>query len=103
MGIACNIAGEPQREETKNPKQKGSQPQKASQGPMVPTTRTNSHTTTRSNARAGALHPLRDHAPDQGHYTRSEEVHCLRIGCSAPRHKNKRGTAKPSHSPPQPA
>ena len=40
----------------------------------------------------GALHPLRDHAPDQGHCTRSEEVHCLRIGCSAPTHKNKRGT-----------
>ena len=25
-------------------------------------------------------------------YTRTEEVHCLRIGCSAPTHKNKRGT-----------
>ena len=37
-------------------------------------------------------------APDQGHYTRSEEVHCLRIGCSTPTHKNKRGTGKPSHS-----
>ena len=36
--------------------------------------------------------------PDQGHYTRSEEVHCLRIGCSAPTHKNKRGTGTPSHS-----
>ena len=56
--------------------------------------------TTRSNTRAGALHPLRNHAPDQGHCTRSEEVHCLRIGCSTPRHKNKRGTGKPSHFPP---
>ena len=37
-------------------------------------------------------------APDQGRCTRSEEVHCLRIGCSAPTHKNKRGTGKPSHS-----
>ena len=46
---------------------------------------------------SGALHPLRDDAPDQGHYTRSEEVHCLRIGCSARAHKNKRGTGKPSH------
>ena len=46
----------------------------------------------------GALHPLRDDAPDQGRCTRSEEVHCLRIGCSAPTHKNKRGTGKPSHS-----
>ena len=26
------------------------------------------------------------------HCTRTEEVHCLRIGCSAPTHKNKRGT-----------
>ena len=40
----------------------------------------------------GALHPIRVH------YTRSEEVHCLRIGCSTPTHKNKRGTGKPSHS-----
>ena len=24
--------------------------------------------------------------PDQGRYTRTEEVHCLRIGCSAPTH-----------------
>ena len=46
---------------------------------------------------SGALHPLRDDAPDQEHYTRSEEVHCLRIGCSARAHKNKRGTGKPSH------
>ena len=30
--------------------------------------------------------------PDKGHCTRTEEVHCLRIGCSAPTHKNKRGT-----------
>ena len=54
--------------------------------------------TTRSNTPAGALHPLRNHAPDQGHCTRSEEVHCLRIGCSTPTHKNKRGTGKPSRS-----
>ena len=66
-------------------------------GTKAPTSRTNSHTTTKSSVRAGALHPLRDDAPDQGHYTRSEEVHCLRIECSAPTHKNKRGTGKPSH------
>ena len=29
-------------------------------------------------------------APVTGHDTRSEEVHCLQIGC-APNHKNKRG------------
>ena len=30
-------------------------------------------------------------APVTGRYTRSEGVHCLRIGCSASSHKNKRG------------
>ena len=30
-------------------------------------------------------------APVMGRCTRSEGVHCLRIGCSAPNHKNKRG------------
>ncbi len=34
-------------------------------GTKAPTIRTNSHTTTRSSVRAGALHPLRDDAPDQ--------------------------------------
>ena len=38
----------------------------------------------------GPLHPLRSATPITGHDTRSEEVHCLRIGC-APNHKNKRG------------
>ena len=46
----------------------------------------------------GALHPIRGAAPDQGRCTRTEEVHCLRIGCSAPTHKNKRGTGNPNHS-----
>ena len=40
--------------------------------------------------RYGALHPLRGAAPVTGRDTRSEGVHCLRIGC-APNHKNKRG------------
>ena len=34
--------------------------------------------------RYGALHPLRGGAPVTWRYTRTEEVHCLRIGCSAP-------------------
>ena len=38
-----------------------------------------------------ALHPLRGSAPVTGQCTRSEGVSCLRIGCSAPNHKNKRG------------
>ena len=49
----------------------------------------------RNNATAattrGPLHPLRGATPVTGRDTRSEEVHCLRIGCSAPNHKNKRG------------
>ena len=40
--------------------------------------------------RYGARHPLRGAAPVTGRDTRSEGVHCLRIGC-APNHKNKRG------------
>ena len=32
-------------------------------------------------------HPLRGIAPVKGHYTRSERVQCLRIGCTTPRHK----------------
>ena len=36
------------------------------------------------------LHPLRGATPVTGHDTRSEGVHCQRIGC-APNHKNKRG------------
>ena len=82
----------------KNPTQKTTQAQKT---PTTPTAATS----------AGALHPIRGTTPDQGHYTRygalhpiwgatpdmgrytqTEEVHCLRIGCSAPTHKNKRGT-----------
>jgi len=38
-----------------------------------------------------ALHPLWASAPVMGLCTRSEGVHRLRIGCSAPNHKNKRG------------
>ena len=82
----------------KDTKQKTTQAQKT---PTTPTAATS----------AGALHPIRGTTPDQGHYTRygalhpiwgatpdmgrytqTEEVHCLRIGCSAPIHKNKRGT-----------
>ena len=50
-----------------------------------------------------ALHPLRGGAPVTWQCTRTEEVHCLRIGCSAPTNKNKRGTGTPNHSPPHPS
>ena len=51
----------------------------------------------------GALHPIRGTAPVTWRCTRTEEVHCLRIGCTAPTHKNKRGTGTPNHSPPHPS
>ena len=41
--------------------------------------------------RYGALHPLWTATPVMSRCTRSEGVHCLQIGCSAPNHKNKRG------------
>ena len=50
-----------------------------------------------------ALHPLCGGAPVTWRCTRTEEVHCLRIGCSAPTNKNKRGTDTPNHSPPHPS
>ena len=50
-----------------------------------------------------ALHPLCGGAPVTWRCTRTEEVHCLRIGCSAPTNKNKRGTGAPNHSPPHPS
>ena len=50
-----------------------------------------------------AVHPIWGSTPDMGRCTRSEKVHCLRIGCSAPTHKNKRGTGTPNHSPPHPS
>ena len=40
-----------------------------------------------------ALHPMRGTTPVTGRYTRSEEVQCPRIGCSAQRNKHFRGPA----------
>ena len=53
--------------------------------------------------RYGAVHPLCGAAPVTWRCTRTEEVHCLQFGCSAPTHKNKRGTGTPNHSPPHPS
>ena len=75
---------------TKCPKQKTTQAQKT---PTAATTATST----------GALHPLCGGAPVTWRCTRTEEVHCLRIGCSAPTYKNKRGTGTPNHSPPHPS
>ena len=58
----------------------------------VPGRRPRAHKAARPGTTArGPLHPLRGAAPVTGRCTRSEGVHCLRIGCSAPNHKNKRG------------
>ena len=78
---------------TKCPKQKTTQAQKTPATPTAVTTATS----------AGALHPLRGGAPVTWRCTRTEEVHCLRIGYSAPTYKNKRGTDTPNHSPPHPS
>ena len=74
----------------RQPKRKTTQAQKTPTTPTATTTATST----------GALHPLRGGAPVTWRCTRTEEVHCLRIGCSAPTHKNKRGTGKPSDFPP---
>ena len=46
---------------------------------------------TRHCTRSVAVHPICGSAPDLWQCTRSEEVQCLRIGCSAPINKPKRG------------
>ena len=74
----------------RQPKRKTAQAQET---PATPTAATS----------MGALHPLCGGAPVTWRSTRTEEVHCLRIGCSAPRKKNKRGTGTPNHSPPHPS
>ena len=77
----------------RHPKRKTTQAQKTPATPTAATTATST----------GALHPLRGGAPVTWRCTRTEGVHCLRIGCSAPTNKNKRGTGTPNHSPPHPS
>ena len=84
---------------TKCPKQKTTQARKTTQAQKTPT----SPATTTTARSTGALHPIRGAAPVTWRCTRTEEVHCLRIGCSAPTNKNKRGTGTPNHSPPHPS
>ena len=87
MGIACDISEESQQEGTQNPEQ-GTLKHRRRSSP--------------GGARIPSRHNCQKHggtAPDMGRYTRTEEVHCLRIGCSAPTHKSKRGTGKANHSP----
>ena len=88
---------------TKCPKQKTTQAQKT---PTAATTDTSTgalHPCLCRCTRYVAVHPLCGAAPVTWRCTRTEEVHCLRIGCSAPTNKNKRGTGTPNHSPPHPS
>ena len=77
----------------------GRQPTQTTQAQKAPT----SPATTTTARSTGALHPIRGTTPVTWRCTRTEEVHCLRIGCSAPTNKNKRGTDTPNHSPPHPS
>ena len=93
---------DPQAEDTPSPEDNPSRRQlkrKTTQAQKTPATPTAATTATST----GALHPLRGGAPVTWRCTRTEEVHCLRIGCSAPTNKNKRGTGTPNHSPPHPS
>ena len=93
---------DPQAEDTPSPEDNPSRRQlkrKTTQAQKTPATPTVATTATST----GALHPIWGGAPVTWRCTRTEEVHCLRIGCSAPTHKNKRGTGTPNHSPPHPS
>ena len=94
---------DPQAEDTPSPEDNPSgrqlkhrRPPQPRQPPQPPQAR--GHCT-----RYVAVHPLCGGAPVMWRCTRTEEVHCLRIGCSAPTNKNKRGTGTPNHSPPHPS
>ena len=107
MGIACDISEEPQHEATKNPEQGTLKHRRRSSpgGARIPGRHNcQKHGGTAPDlgrcTRSGPLHPIWAAAPDRGRCTRTEEVYCLRIGRSAPTHKNKRGTGKPSDFPP---
>ena len=83
----------------RQPKQKTTQAQKTPTTPTAATTATST----------GTLHPIRGTAPVTWRRTRYVALHpnrrgaLLRIGCTAPTHKNKRGTDTPNHSPPHPS
>ena len=109
------MSEEPQHEAPQRPKQKTPQARKTTQAEDNPSGRQPKRKTTQAQktpatptaattaTSTGALHPLRGGAPVTWRCTRTEEVHCLRIGCSAPTNKNKRGTGTPNHSPPHPS
>ena len=68
----------------KDPKRKTTQAQKTSQAEDNPSSE-DPHNPDNRHKHGGT-------APVTWRCTRTEEVHCLRIGCSTPTNKNKRGT-----------
>ena len=92
------MSEEPQHEAPQRPKQKTPQARK--------TTQVEDNSSTEDPRNPDSRHNRHKHggtAPVTWRCTRTEEVHCLRIGCSAPTNKNKRGTGTPNHSPPHPS
>ena len=71
--------------------------------PKRKTTQAEDNPSTEDPHNPDSRHKHRGTAPVTWRCTRTEEVHCLRIGCSAPTNKNKRGTGTPNHSPPHPS
>ena len=71
--------------------------------PKRKTTQAEDNPSTEDPHNPDSRHKHRGAAPVTWRCTRTEEVHCLRIGCTAPTHKNKRGTGTPNHSPPHPS
>ena len=89
---------QPKPSRRKTPKQKTPQARK--------TTQAEDNSSTEDPRNPDSRHNRHKHggtAPVMWRCTRTEEVHCLRIGCSAPTYKNKRGTGPPNHSPPHPS
>ena len=76
-GIACDIVGEPPRSAGRSDSPPG-RTRYVALHPLRGTAPVTSRCT-----RYVALPPLRRAAPVTWHYTRSERVHCLRIGCIA--------------------
>ena len=89
---------QPKPSRRKTPKQKTPQARKTTQAEDTPSTEDPRNPDSRHNR-----HKHGGTAPVTWRCTRTEEVHCLRIGCSAPTNKNKRGTGTPNHSPPHPS
>ena len=109
MGITCDVTGEPARLEADTRNRRlgplvQHPPPHLALGGITPQQAENQHTTTRKEAASTSLHKTRDltnnaraAAPVTGRDTRSEGVHCLRIGCTAPHDKHNCGQFLPTY------